>query len=179
MGGGWGHRYQPGEALRGVPAAAPGARLCLRAAAERLPGGLRSPSGRGCAPLSSGPRPKKLRGDPTWASAWEDGGECTRRPPRPAPRAAPLPGEARLERGKKKNRQGGGFIKNNQQNTGSGRFRFHFCFPLPQPCPHPACPASVPGPRLGSRRLRLSCCREAERRVDPHPSPGERGQVCR
>lgn len=40
-------RYQPGEALPGVPAAAPGARLCLRAAPERPPGGLRSPSGRG------------------------------------------------------------------------------------------------------------------------------------
>lgn len=141
-----------------------------------------------CAPRAAAVRPaepgatagKVARGPAPGERVGRRRGTC---PAASSPCARPAPGRTApggsAAEGEKKMRQGEGFLKNNQQNTGSGRFRFHFCFPLPQPCPHLACPASVPGPRLGSRRLRLSLCREAERRVDPHPSPGERGQVCR
>lgn len=117
-------RYGAGEALPGVPAAAPGARLCLRAAAERPRGApgtradrapLRSPPGRGDDPPRRArgrdwvlpPLPGKLRGgrDPTRP----DAGGCVgrggrgRRPPHSAPRPAPgraAPGGS--EGGKKK-----------------------------------------------------------------------------
>lgn len=181
MGSGWGAPVPAGRGSPGSPRCGSRRTPLSASRAGASPGGTALPERPRCAPLSRGLRPEKLRGDPTRASAWEGGGGCARWPPHPAPRLArgraALGGSA-TGRGKKI-RPGGRVLKNIQQNAVSGRFRFHFCFPLPQPCPHPACPASVLGPRLGPRRLRLSRCREAARRVDPHPSPGERGQVCR
>lgn len=103
MGSGWGAPVPAGSGSPGSSRC--GSRRTPLSASRggASPGGTALPERPPCAPLSLGPRPEKLRGDRPRASAWEGGGGRARRPPHPAPgrpRAAPLPGEARLK-GKK------------------------------------------------------------------------------
>lgn len=143
-------RYRPREALPGVSAAGPGARLCLPAAAQRPPG---APGTRpGCAPrravsamrsIESGAAPGKVVG------VTDSGGYVRKQremgwmcPGASSPSVPAGTGSCR-SRGKrcweeeKETKHRGGFMKNNQQKAAPGRFRFHFCFPLPQPYPPP------------------------------------------
>lgn len=129
-----------------------------------------------CAPLSPGPRPEKLRGDATRAGPWEGGGERARglltpRPTGPASRRSR--GKRAWRGGKKKNSTGRRVYKKQPTKRRFWQISISLLFPAPAAMPPSRLPCLRAGPGLGPR------CREAARRVDPHPSPGERGQVCR
>lgn len=147
MGSGWGAPVPAGRGSPGSPRC--GSRRTPLSASRggASPGETALPERLRCAPLSPGPQPEKLRGDPSRASAWEGGGGRAQWPPHPAPRLArgrAAPGGSATG-GEKKIPTGSRVYKKQPTKRRFWQISISLLFPAPAPMP----PSRLPSLRSG------------------------------
>lgn len=148
MGSGWRAPVPAGRSSPGSPRC--GSRRTPLSASRggASPRGTAVPGRPRCAPVSPGPRPEKLRRDPTRASSWEGGMERARRPPHPPLRLAPdrvAPG-GRAAGGEKKNPHGRRVYKKQPTKRHFWQISISLLFPAPAAMP----PSLLPCLRFGA-----------------------------